>query len=113
MNSDIDTMELSKAQYRQAKEVFKEGILRRHEQWQKGLAELLSRTFDDEIGNAYDRSMAITKAACDWYKEADRMEHWYDKTYIRIAIGWLHDEGFITQSEFESVFGASPKDIND
>lgn len=96
-----------------AKEILKKGILRRHEQWQKELAELLTRPYDDEIGNAYDRSMAITKAARDWYKEADRMEHWYDKTYILHAIRWLHEEGFITQAEFDVAFGASDESTTD
>lgn len=98
--------DLTKTQNKQAKEILKEGILRRHEQWHKELAELLTRPYDDEIGNAYDRSMAITTATRDWDKEAGRMEHWYDKTYILFAIGWLHDEGFITQAEFDAVISA-------
>lgn len=99
-------MELSKTQYRQAKEILKKGILRRHEQWQIGLAEMLARPYDDEIGNAYDRSIMIMKAVRNWNKEADKMEHWYDKTYILFAIGWLHDEGFISQAEFDMVVSA-------
>lgn len=97
-------MELSKSQYRLAKEVLRMGILQRHEQWQQKLAELLSRPFDEEIGNAYDRSMLITRSARDWFKESERMENWYHKSSILMAIEWLKDEGFLSDDEAVSIW---------
>ncbi len=86
-----------------AKDILKAGILRRHEQWQRELAMLLTKPFDEEIGNAYDRSMAITKMSHEWFKEANRMEYWYNKQSIIEAIRWLAKENFINQQELEPL----------
>ena len=76
--------DLTKTQYRIAKDILKIGILRRHEQWQEELSELLRRPYDDEIGNAYDRSMAITRMSHDWFKEANKMESWYSSKPVQL-----------------------------
>lgn len=52
--------ELTKSEKKQIKELLKIGILRRHAEWQNELRELLNRPFDDEIGNEFDRLLAIT-----------------------------------------------------
>lgn len=95
--------ELTKEQFRIAKDILKIGILHRHEQWQRELSVLLIRPFDDEIGNAYDRSMAITKISHEWFKETNRMEYWYNKHEIIEAIRWLVKENFISQQELEPL----------
>lgn len=95
--------ELTKEQYRIAKDILKIGILRRHEQWQRDLSILLNRPFDDEIGNAYDRSMAITKMSHEWSKETNKMEYWYNKQSVIEAIRWLTKEKFISQQELEPL----------
>lgn len=99
--------DLTKIQYRIAKDILKIGILRRHEQWQEELSELLRRPYDDEIGNAYDRSMAITKMSRDWYKEVNQMESWYDRQSITWAIRCLIREGFIKSEELKPLLQCS------
>ncbi len=104
--------DLSKAQYRIAKDILKTGILRRHEQWQAELSNLLTRPFDDEIGNAFDRSMAITRMSHDWFKEANKMESWYGKQSITWAIRWLTREGFIKLEELEPLLQSADYELH-
>ncbi|MGM9688361.1 MAG: hypothetical protein ACI3YD_04855 [Alloprevotella sp.] len=89
----------SKSDYRVAKEVLKVAILRLHEKWQQELRELLDRPFDDEIGNAYDRSWMITRKARDWYKEFSFMEEWYRKDIIIGHIQRLYEEQELTDED--------------
>lgn len=103
--------DISKGQYSIAKEILKTGILRRHEQWQVELSELLNCPYDDEIGNAYDQSMAITRMSRDWYKEADKMESWYGKQSIVWAIRWLTREGFIKPEELEPLLQSADYEL--
>ena len=103
--------DISKGQYSIAKEILKTGILRRHEQWQVELSELLNCPYDDEIGNAYDRSMAITRMSRDWYKEADKMESGYGKQSIVWAIRWLTREGFIKPEELEPLLQSADYEL--
>ncbi len=104
--------DLTKAQYRIAKDILKTGILRRHEQWQEELSNLLTRPFDDEIGNAYDRSMAITRMSHDWFKEANMMESWYSKQSITWAIRWLTRAGFIKPDELEPLMQSANHELH-
>lgn len=90
--------ELSKQDYRAAKDVLKVGILRLHEQWQEKLRELLARPFG-ENENAFDRSMEITKMSRDWYKEANSMERWYDRMFVIGYIARFLEDGTLTQSD--------------
>ena len=92
-------MTLSKSEYRTAKDVLKVGILRKHEQWQQELRELLDRPFDDEIGNAFDRSWMITKKSRDWFKELNRMEEWYKKDFIALYVRAMYQDGTLTDDD--------------
>lgn len=92
---------ISKKKYKTAQEILKTGILRRHEQWLKELAETIAHSYDEETENTYDRSMAITRMARGWYKEASRMDTWYDKHTILEAINHLVITGFITDAELQ------------
>ncbi len=103
--------DLTKVQYSIAKDILKIGILRRHEQWQAELSELLSRPYDDEIGNAYDRSMVITRMSRDWFKEAEKMESWYSKQSIAWAIRWLTQDGFIKPEELEPLLRSADDEL--
>lgn len=91
--------ELSKSDYRTAKEVLRIGILRLHENWQKDLAELLARPYIDGKENPYDRSMEITKMARDWFKEANSMENWYSKDFIVAYITMLYRQGTLSETD--------------
>ncbi len=91
--------ELSKSEYKAAKDVLRIGIFRLHENWQKELADLLARPFDEEKENAFDRSLEITKIARDWYKELNRMEEWYRKTWIIHSIAMLFRDGTLSESD--------------
>lgn len=92
--------ELSKQDYRAAKEVLKVGILRLHEQWQRHLGELLVRPYE-ENENAFDRSMEITKMSRDWFKDASSMEHWYDRMSVTGYIARLLEDGMLKESDVE------------
>lgn len=91
--------EMTKAEYYAAKGVLKVGILRKHEQWQQELRELLDRPFDEEIGNAFDRSWLITKKSRDWFKELNRMEQWYRKECILWCIRCLLEDGTLCNAD--------------
>ncbi len=91
--------ELSKSDYRTAKEVLRVGILRLHENWQKELADVLARPFVDGKENAYYRSMEITKMARDWFKEANSMENWYSKDFIVLYITMLFRQGTLSETD--------------
>ncbi len=95
--------ELSKSEYKAAKDVLRIGILRLHENWQKELADLLARPFVEEKENAFDRSLEITKVARDWYKELNRMEEWYHKTWIIHSIAMLFRDGTLLESDLASL----------
>lgn len=95
--------ELSKSDYRTAKEVLRVGILRLHENWQKELAKLLARPFVEGKENAYDRSMEITKMARDWFKEANSMENWYSKDFIVLYISMLYRQGTLSETDIASL----------
>lgn len=103
--------DLTKEQYRIAKDILKIGILRRHERWQEELSKLLRCPYDDEIGNAYDRSMVITRMSRDWFKEADKMESWYSKQSIAWAIRWLARAGFIKLEELEPLLQSADYEL--
>lgn len=90
--------ELSKQDYRAAKDVLRVGILRLHEQWQRRLGDLLARPYEDN-DNAFDRSMEITTMARDWFKEANSMERWYDRMFVTGYIARFLEDGTLRESE--------------
>ena len=53
-------MELSKTDKRQMKDIIRQGILRRCEEWLKETSELINKEYDKEE-NAFDRCMEVTK----------------------------------------------------
>lgn len=91
--------ELTKSEKRQAKELLKKGILRRHAEWQNGMRELLDRPLDEKIGNEFDRSMMITDKARKFYKEAMRMEDYYRTSMLVIGLLNLFHEGYLTRED--------------
>lgn len=99
--------ELTKAEKKQVKELLKIGILRRHAEWQNELRELLSRSFDNEICNEFDRTMAITDKARKFYKEAMLMEDYYQNSKLLIGLLTLVNSGYIYNDEISVL----PEDI--
>ena len=91
--------ELTKSEKKQAKELLKKGILRRHAEWQNEMRELLDRPFDEKIGNEFDRSMMITDKARKFYKEAMRMEDYYRTSMLVIGLLNLFHEGYLTRED--------------
>lgn len=104
-------IDLSKSEYRIAKEVLRTGILRLHENWQKDLAELLARPYDNDRENAFDRSMEIISMTNKWKKEAYAMERWYSKSAIIYNISILLDEGILTEADIAPLSDEVKKDI--
>lgn len=88
--------ELTKSEKKQAKELLKKGILKRHSEWHNEMRELLDRPFDSEIGNDFDRSMMLTDKARRFYKEAMQMEDYYRNTMLAIGLLNLYREGYLT-----------------
>lgn len=95
--------ELTKSEKRQANELLKKGILRRHAEWQNGMRELLDRPFDTEIGNEFNRSMMITDKARKFYKEAMRMEDYYRTSMLVNGLLNLFHEGFLTGEDITGL----------
>lgn len=95
--------ELTKAEKKQAKELLKKGILRRHAEWQNELRQLLDRPFDDEIDNEFDRSMKITDKARDFYKEAMQMEDYYRISRLPFGLMSLYRDGYLTDEEIAEL----------
>lgn len=101
--------ELTKAEKKQAKELLKKGILRRHAEWQNELRQLLDRPFDDEIGNEFGRSMKITDKARDFFKEAMRMEDYYRNSRLPFGLMSLYRDGYLTSEEIAEL----PNELSD
>lgn len=97
--------ELTKAEKKQAKELLKKGILRRHAEWQNEMRELLDRPFDAEIGNEFDRSMMITDKARKFYKEAMHMEDYYRTSMLTIGLLNLFHDGYLTGADITALPG--------
>lgn len=91
------------------KELLRKGILKRHAQWQSELREMLDRPFDDEIGNEFDRSMAITDMARKFYKEAMQMEDYYRNSMLIIGLLNLLHDGYITGEDIAIL----PEDLRE
>lgn len=91
--------ELTKSEKKQIKNLLKIGILRRHAEWQNEMSELLNRPFDDEIGNEFDRSLAITDKARKFYKEAMQLEDYYRNSMLLIGLLNLKNGGYIHKEE--------------
>lgn len=96
-------LELSKSDYRAAKDVLRVGILRLHEAWQSRLAKLLARPLSEGDGNAFDRSMTIIKMARDWNKEANAMEDWYRRDYILLHIVAMLNQSTLHSSDLSTL----------
>ncbi len=94
--------ELTKAEKRHAKEILKQGILRRHAQWQNELRDFIA-THIPEGKNEFDRSMEITMKARKFYKEAMEMEDYYSNTYPDLGLATLYRDGHITEEEFTTL----------
>lgn len=95
--------DLTKSEKKQIKDLLKIGILRRHAEWQNELRELLSRPFDNEIGNEFDRTMAITDTARKFYKEAMQMEDYYNNSMLLISLLNLLHGGYLTKDDIFSL----------
>lgn len=91
-------MEFSNAQRYIAKGIIKTGILRRHQEWQNEIATLIDSPYPDD-SNTFDRNMEITKRARDFYKEAMRMEEFYNNSQIESAIVMLLRDGYLSHEE--------------
>lgn len=86
--------ELTKAEKRQAKDVIRIGILRRHAEWLRELRELLDQPYDEET-NEFDRSMTVTDKSRKFYKEAMGMEQFYNNTMLIGGLTRLLYDGYI------------------
>lgn len=95
--------ELTKSEKKQAKELLKKGILRRHAEWQNEMRELLDRPFDAEIGNEFDRSMMITDKARKFHKEAMQMEDYYRTSMLAIGLLNLFHDGYLTGEDINAL----------
>lgn len=98
--------ELTKAEKRQAKDVIRIGILRRHAEWLRELRELLDQPYDEET-NEFDRSMTITDKARKFYKEAMNMEDYYRNSMLTIGLAKLLHDGYLTTEDIASL----PEDL--
>ena len=95
-------MELTKADKRLAKDIIRQGILRRHAQWQQELRELLDRPLD-ENKNEYDRSLQITDEARKFYKEAMEMEDYCRNSMLMIGLANLYHRHLITDDDLAKL----------
>ena len=98
--------ELTKAEKRQAKDVIRIGILRRHAEWLRELRELLDQPYDEET-NEFDRSMTVTDKSRKFYKEAMRMEDYYRNSMLTIGLANLLHDGYLTTEDIASL----PEDL--
>lgn len=94
-----------------AKEILKIGILRRHEEWQKELATIISKPYHTEK-NAFDRSMEITKMSKDFFKEAMRLEDYYDTRMIPIGIIALLRNGNLDKEDLSKLSEGAQEEIS-
>ena len=95
-------MELTKADKRLAKDIIRQGILRRHAQWQQELRELLDRPLD-ENKNEFDRSLQITNEARKFYKEAMEMEDYYRNSMLLTGLANLYYRHLITDDDLAEL----------
>lgn len=95
--------ELTKSEKKQAKELLKKGILKRHAEWHSEMRILLDRPFDSKIGNEFDRSMMITDKARKFYKEAMRMEEYYRNSMMVIGLLNLYEDGYLTSEDIATL----------
>ena len=98
--------ELTKTEKRQAKDVIRIGILRRHAEWLRELRELLDQPYDEET-NEFDRSMTVTDKSRKFYKEAMGMEQFYNNTMLIGDLTRLLYDGYITTEDIASL----PEDL--
>lgn len=96
-------IELTKEEKRQAKELLKKAILRRHAEWHNEMRKLLDRPYDSEIGNEFDRSMMITDKASKFYKEAMRMEDYYRTSMLPTGLLNFFHDGYITDKDIATL----------
>ena len=96
----------SKDERKIAKEILKKGILSYHQNWQNGIAALIQSPYTEDE-NAFSRSMEITKRAKDFYKEAMRLESFYDKTWIASGIAMFLADGNLKEEDLKVL----PTDI--
>lgn len=99
--------DLTKSEKKQIKDLLKIGILRRHAEWQNELRELLSRPFDNEIGNEFDRTMAIIDKARKFYKETMQMEDYYRNNLLLIGLRNLFIDKHLTAEDVKKL----PEDL--
>lgn len=95
--------ELTKAEKKQAKELLKKGILKRHAEWHSEMRELLDRPFDSAMGNEFDRSMMITDKASKFYKEAMQMEDYYRNSMLALGLLNLYNDGYLTAEDINPL----------
>lgn len=92
----------TKQELQAAKEILQTGILRRHEEWQRQLVNLINKPYEPEE-NIVDRNMKITKMSKDFYKEAMAREDYYRNQLVHIGIVIHLREGFLTKDDLSSL----------
>ena len=95
-------MELSKTVKRQMKDIIRQGILRRCEEWLKETSEFINKEYGKEE-NAFDRCMEVTKRSRNYFKEAMRREDYYRNTMLLSGAGELLANGYLTLDDFKDV----------
>ena len=95
--------ELTKEEKKQAKELLKKGILRRHAEWHGEIRDLLDRPHDSEIFNEFDRSMMITDKARKFYKEAMQLEDYYRNSLLPSGLVILFRDGYLTADDIATL----------
>lgn len=92
----------SKEERKIAKEILKKGILSYHQNWQDGIAALIQSPYSEDE-NAYSRSLEITQRAKDFYKEAMRLENFYDKTLLASGIAMFLADGNLKEEDLNEL----------
>ena len=95
-------LDFTKEEKKEAKELLKKGILKCHAEWLRGLKELLDSPFE-EGSNEFERTMDITKRSRDFYKEAMRMEDYYNSSKIFFGILNLYNDGYLIEEEISTL----------
>ena len=101
--------DFTKAEKKQAEEVLRKGILRRHAEWHNELRELLNRPYEVEKENEFDRSMMIIKSSRKFYKEALALEDYYRTTMLPFGLRNLYHDGYLTTEDISVL----PSDFQD
>lgn len=94
---------ISKQDRAQLIALVKKGNLARCTEWLKEMRELVNKPLEEKKENSFDRCMEITKAARDFYKEANYNEDYYRNTLMIDGVANHLRDGYITYDDLSEL----------